>query len=317
MGEELYKDEEWLREQLVDKERTPGEVAGDFDITRATINHWKRKFDITLPTDWTKDEVEYLKEHAQEMSAPDIAKELGRTRASVNHYANRHNISMEKPHSAYADKISEGRKEYSCDENFFSQDTPEANYWAGALLADGCVRERDENSHTIKLHISKKDSSWLRKFKESLEAEHPIREDGDFIRLKVHSNDMFNDLKRFGVVPRKTYGNSEPEIKDEMMSHFIRGLLDGDGSITKNNKRGSVKVNLVNSKAICNWVNDNVDRLINISGCLYPHSCSDVAWNWEITDRKDLEKFGNWLYDDTDLFMERKYKRYNNYGIVS
>ncbi len=130
---------------------------------------------------------------------------------------------MEKPHSIYANKISKSRREYDFDEDFFARGTSESNYWAGALLADGCVNERDENSHTISLEISKKDKSWLKKFKNSLNAEHPIFVDGDFVGLKIHSNKMFSDLKRFGVIPRKTYKDIEPSVDDDMLPHFIRG----------------------------------------------------------------------------------------------
>ena len=314
MAEKLYRDEEWLREQLVDQERTPKDIAKGFDIQAGTINHWKRKFDITLPTEWTEDEIDYLKEHAHKMSATDIAEELGRTQVSVNHYAHRHDISMEKPHSVYADKMSEGSKKYKCNQDFFARNTPESNYWAGALLADGCVRERDENSHTISLEISKKDESWLRKFKESLNAEHPIFIDRDFVGLKIHSNKMFSDLESFGVIPRKTYRNIEPSVDDNMLPHFIRGLLDGDGSISKSGNR--IKLNLVNNESICHWTNDMIESHLGISGILYPYKSSDVAWNWETSNKSYIRDIAKWLYESTKLYMDRKYNRYIKYGLL-
>lgn len=318
MDKELYKDEEWLRKQLVDKERTAGEVAEGFDITRATINRWKRKFDITLPTDWTEDEVGFLKEHAHEMSATDIAEELGRTRASVNHYAHRHDISMEKPHSVYADKMSKGSRKYDFDEDFFARDTPEANYWAGALVADGCVHERDANSHTISLKISKKDITWLKKFKSSINATHPLNKSGEFIELKIHSNKMFRDLNRFGVVPRKTYKCAKPQVSDDMINHFIRGLFDGDGSICKVSGGGYKypKATLVNNQAVAEWSLNVIKDKLSVGNKLYQKNNSEEAYYWEITNGEDVSKFGKWMYNNTNIFMDRKYKRFLNYNLL-
>lgn len=44
---------------------------------------------------------------------------------------------------------------------------------------------------------------------------------------------MAMDLSKFGVVPRKTSTTFLPEIKESLMPHLIRGLIDGDGWITE------------------------------------------------------------------------------------
>jgi len=108
----------------------------------------------------------------------------------------------------------------------------------------------------------------------------------------------------------------QPEVKDNMLPHFIRGLLDGDGSITKNSKRGDIKISLVNNKSVCSWVESNINRLLGISGCLYAHPSSDVAWNWEISSKEELGVFGEWVYKNSELYMDRKYDRYVSYGLI-
>lgn len=263
---------------------------------------------------WTKGEIDYLKKHAHDMTATDIAKELNRTQSSVSHYARRHNISLKNS----AEKRSQIHRQHIFKENFFAENTPEVNYWAGALLADGCVNERSKNSHTIELYISQKDLSWLKKFKESLGASHPIiNKAHDHVGLTFFSNKMFEDLRRFGVVLRKTYNPALPKVNDNMMSHFLRGLLDGDGCISKNKQTGVVEINLTNNECICNWVKNKVNKILNISGHLYSDSRSDITWSWRIHCKKDLEIFGKWLYQKAEVFMERKYQRYIDYGVVS
>lgn len=264
-------------------------------------------------TKWTEDEVEFLKENASTMSSNDIADELGRTQSSVKHYARRHDISLEKPHSVYSDKISKSKRKYDFDEDFFSRNNSAAYYWAGALEADGCVRERGPNSHTIDMRISKKDRSWLEQFREALQAGHPIRKDRDFVSFKVHSNRMFEDLEDLGIVPRKTYKNITPDIPDQYVYDYIRGIFDGDGTICKkaSKKWDAYKVGLVNSEAVCKWI----DKKLDFSCSLYPDNQS-VAWRLETADRENIKKFAVLIYDGAEYYMKRKHQRFIDYGMM-
>lgn len=263
---------------------------------------------------WTEDEVEFLKENASTMSSKDIGQELGRTQSSVSHYARRHDISLEKDHSVYSDKISKSKRRYDFDEGFFSRDNSEAYYWAGALEADGCVRERGPNSHTIKLHISKDDRTWLEKFKEALKAEHPIREDGDFIRLKIYSDKMFKDLGKIGIVPRKTYKNITPNVPKEYIYDYIRGVFDGDGSINKktSKKWDEVNISFANSEAVCKWMKEKLPFHCSF----YPVKHSDVAWRLDIAADEYIEKFANLVYDDANYYMDRKHDKFIEYDMM-
>lgn len=263
---------------------------------------------------WTEDEVEFLRENASTMSARDIGEELGRSRSSVSHYARRHDISLEKDHSVYADKISKSKREYDFDEDFFGRGNSAAYYWAGALEADGNVRERGPNSHTIGMGISKKDRSWLEQFRKALQAEHPIREDGDFVRFKVHSNKMFEDLEELGIVPRKTYKNITPDIPDDYIYDYIRGVFDGDGSICKKTSKrwDEISVSFANSEAVCKWI----DSKLPFHCSLYPVSHSDVAWRLDISADEYIKKFAKFIYDGAEYYMERKHQRFIDYGMI-
>ena len=61
--------------------------------------------------------------------------------------------------------------------------------------------------------------------------------------ISVRSNLLVNDLNKYGIIKNKTYKTSHlPSIAPEMLPHFMRGLIDGDGSIYKtsfiNNNNG-------------------------------------------------------------------------------
>lgn len=138
------------------------------------------------------------------------------------------------------------KKTYNCNENFFKNDTPESFYLAGFLAADGSVQYR-KYSDVLKITLSKKDKDHLEKIKILLKSNHPIK---DYIvkpsklvksynessELQIVSNNIIADLKRFNIIPNKTktYTYTIPEniVNNQLISHFMRGYFDGDGTIT-------------------------------------------------------------------------------------
>lgn len=62
--------------------------------------------------------------------------------------------------------------------------------------------------------------------------EHRRRGDCTYHRLRLRGQDVVEAFMAYGVEPRKTHRTKLPEdIPKEVMPHFLRGLLDGDGSI--------------------------------------------------------------------------------------
>lgn len=128
---------------------------------------------------------------------------------------------------------------YFCDEDFFSRENEEAFYWAGFIAADGCVRiktSKYSRLKTLEIVLSARDSEHLIKFKEHIKAQNPVKiyttKDG-FIncRIKITSAKIFDDLNKFGIIPRKSLVIKFPKWleKHHLVRHFMRGYYDGDG----------------------------------------------------------------------------------------
>lgn len=45
-GKELYKKEDWLKKEYVEKDRSTHRIAENFNVTHATISHYLNKFEI-------------------------------------------------------------------------------------------------------------------------------------------------------------------------------------------------------------------------------------------------------------------------------
>src|SRR6202012_4195146 len=63
---------------------------------------------------------------------------------------------------------------YTCDHNFFSQDTEQSFYLAGFVAADGSLQKR-KYSKILKITLSEKDQSHLEKIKILLGSNNPIK----------------------------------------------------------------------------------------------------------------------------------------------
>lgn len=133
---------------------------------------------------------------------------------------------------------------YDVDHNFFATDTIESLYLAGFIAADGCIRQKNEH-YMLQIALSSKDKTFLEMIRDLLKSASPISDHlvknskrdpkwNDIWKseMKITSKQIFDDLARFNITPRKTKTLTFPEwlIDHPLVNHFIRGYFDGDGS---------------------------------------------------------------------------------------
>ena len=102
-------------------------------------------------------------------------------------------------------------------------------YILGFVFADGCLVEHKNGYHG--LDITSKDIGHLGLIKKQLRAEHKIGKKERGFRIQIRNRDIYNDLLRLGLRPRKSKTVRFPKIPKKYFFHFIRGLFDGDGSV--------------------------------------------------------------------------------------
>ena len=119
-------------------------------------------------------------------------------------------------------------KKYKCNENYFSELLDEYRvYWIGFIMADGCIYK---NSLQFNLHW--KDRTHLEKFKKDIQAKNPIYHIRNACRLMISSKKICDDLSKFNIVPRKSLIAKTPtNIPNNLIKHFWRGMIDGDGHL--------------------------------------------------------------------------------------
>jgi hypothetical protein len=212
----------------------------------------------------------------------------------------------------------EEHRKYDVNENFFETiDTQEKAYCLGFFLSDGY-----NNTKNGAIEIQQtKDIDIIFKIRELLYNERKPKlklNCSKSYRIYIHRKKISEDLEKLGCMQNKTYKVIFPEfLKEELIPHFIRGYLDGDGCIciTKN---GGIAVAITGTKKFCSKLKKIIKNKINVNSYICTeHRCKDAIKKISFGGRKACLTLLNWIYNDSKIHGDRKYKVYQKIkGIV-
>ena len=172
---------------------------------------------------------------------------------------------------------------------FHNIDTPEKAYFLGLLFTDGNIMPDKHRSPSIKLELVETDVEILNKLKQELNCNSKLSYNkrknhilGTYA-VSVRSQQIADDLSKWNIIPNKTYAVSEIKIPDEFKIDFLRGFIDGDGSIWYDNN-----CNLVHT-SICGHSENIIKQIANLGNSLigqktankitYTNGVYRYAWN--------------------------------------
>lgn len=196
---------------------------------------------------------------------------------------------------------------------FESIDTESKAYYLGLLIADGCV-----SGNSNRISICLKDKEILEDFSKDLDAEHQVRASGkNYWKLSLFSKKMIKDLSNYGVVPRKDFITYFPyQIPKELQRHFIRGVFDGDGCISLDNRtnrsgifniQGTLKlVSKIQEILLESYSLSQTKLLVNN----YPSG--NCNYTVRYNHHKDLKFIYFYLYWGATRYLERKFIKFTS-----
>jgi hypothetical protein len=187
-------------------------------------------------------------------------------------------------------------------------------YWLGFLAADGNVC-----GNKIGLTVSEKDKKHLDLFKATLESGHKIalrkaRECFDkylgkpSYTLSIRSSHMVETLYRHGIQENKTLSLKWPTtIPSRLLRHYVRGVLDGDGSIYINS-RGQVNLSFTGLVSFLSNLRDHLSLFCGVSKPK-PYSRAGLDNKFGLINwggHKQIQRILDYLYTDATIFLTRK-----------
>jgi transposase-like protein len=121
------------------------------------------------------------------------------------------------------------QRKNTLDHSCFSVLTEQSLYWAGYLMADGCVYK-----NMVVLGAKESDSEHLHRFLAFAGSNATITRSCPNgypqLQVRVYSDKIASDLAKLGVVPRKSLTAKAPR-RIAARLEFWRGVVDGDGSL--------------------------------------------------------------------------------------
>lgn len=130
------------------------------------------------------------------------------------------------------------------------EDTNEAYYWIGFLLADGSFYD-----NRLKLGIAIKDKEHLLKFAKFINYSGTIRETDSKIELQCKDLEVIKKIReKFNINDQKTYNPPKTIFtnNNDLNLSLLAGFIDGDGNIQHPNNRPDFFLRV---KLHSSWIN--------------------------------------------------------------
>lgn len=206
-------------------------------------------------------------------------------------------------------------KKYILNESFFEViDDEYKAYWLGFLYADGYVRMKNNKSGELRIKLKYDDKNHIETFRDCISSNHKIN---DFIQksssesfskvssLSIYNTKLVMDLFSHGCVNAKTFKIKFPVLKNDLNRHFLRGYFDGDGYITIKKNSNSATVGITSNFDFIN----GIIRYLNYGKI----SKRKNIYDFKIYNRTNIEKFYNLLYENSNIFLQRKRNIFDEY----
>jgi hypothetical protein len=186
---------------------------------------------------------------------------------------------------------------YTINLDFFKEPSRELSYVLGFFMADGYMYKNE-----FGFYISNKDEEILLKMREVMGSSHPIRQQtskwGTYSRLRINNKSLTELVSNMGFVFPKTGREFIPEICKPFMYDFIRGIIDGDGTVgIVRNKEPRVSIVCVS--------NYFLSQLLEFLGHGGIHQREKYSM-WSMYKTQDIQDLSTKLYLNTDLYLTRK-----------
>lgn len=205
------------------------------------------------------------------------------------------------------------------NEAFFSAiDTEEKAYWLGFIGADGCVYKNN-----LGIALAAKDVGHLEKFKACIQSGHPIKFENKsreykgtvsisrMATIRFASRKVADDLLRCGITPNKSLTLQPWQGPPELMRHYWRGMVDGDGCLQFDPDKQRWSVGLVGTLAVVTAFRNFAKAIAGNEGSVSSPLSSKISVA-TFRGTNSAVAVMRLLYDGATIYLDRKKATANN-----
>lgn len=218
------------------------------------------------------------------------------------------------------------------NENYFEKiDTERKAYFLGLIYADGYVGVHDELVISFKdnedglriLNILKDELGFTGDLKTQIQ-NGGYKPEATCAKLNFSNAKVNSDLRKLGLSEYKLESRKcIPDIPKELVPHFVRGLFDGDGSITVYMDSSSGKPCEKATFAVYGnqgLLEELRDIFVNELGCNFTSIRttvnSDKIPEYRVGGKKQLQKVKHYLYDNATIYFNYKKEKFYSFSPV-
>lgn len=223
-----------------------------------------------------------------------------------------------------------GRKrQCTLNENYFQElDSKDKAYFLGFICADGFITKPSQGQNILGLTLAEIEP--IDKFKKYIQTNKKVgyyKKTSSYsnksyeYKLALNSDKLVSDIEKLGVIERKTLTLTFPNIREDLIPHFIRGYFDGDGSVflhKDSRKEYSYNeylgINICGTKEFLVALTKHLPFLEE-GQCIYKEKRRETnCWNLKmISNIRSLELYHYMYKDCDDLYLSRKREKFENF----
>lgn len=194
------------------------------------------------------------------------------------------------------------------DDSFLDQiDTPFKAWLLGWIASDGTLSKLNE----IEISIIHSDGYILEAIADVIKCRKPVLvKNGHMISLTIYSQQMANAARRHLNIPKpmkKSKIVEFPDLTKELIPHFLRGLVEGDGCLRmKTSSRSSQSYPYIEIASSSDKMKESIKEKFGL-GNINKHT-------WQVCGKKAITAC-NFIYQniaDTPI-LKRKYEKYQQF----
>jgi intein/homing endonuclease len=199
------------------------------------------------------------------------------------------------------------------DEHYFENiNNEEKAYFLGLIVSDGCIYSKNNKSQMVTITLQDCDKYILERFVKCIKSNKNITSDGrGCSEIQILSDTIVDDLRKYGLFENKSLCTVFPKnLPKDLYRHFIRGLIDGDGSISFYNRQNrychvkAIRFCQGNKKFVEDFIkflHDNIGtKMINV------YQEKENLWSCAYRANSDMILLINYLYKDATIYLTRK-----------
>jgi hypothetical protein len=218
-------------------------------------------------------------------------------------------------------KRNTNKPRFEINENYFEKWSAKMAYILGFIFADGSIIKPKNKGYSDRLSfgVNIKDIDILKKIKRELSAGHSLsmNNNTDSVHFSIQSQKIANRLKALGVSYKKScregFKKKFPRIPKAYLRDFIRGVIDGDGTINFDKTRRYPTLGVCGKKHIITFIRDYFFTKFEAYSKIGHASKDGYYYNlFYIYYRSNTAKELIFhLYDKASLYLDRKFKLAN------